>query len=139
MRLVANPLPALIFTAFQSLSTKQARNGLFNMGHAYTEDSVRKAEVRMLVEAEFCAKVRTSPTNYLEGYFKELRKHLFEEATERRCVLVSRKTNLAFNERETWNLGLLFLDCAFLKIDELFREVLRILHDADASLIPNVA
>lgn len=115
-------LASKLHSYHESLSTKQARICLRNMGHAYTDDSIRKSEVRMLVESEYCANARTNPTNYLEGFFKELR---------------SRKTNFAFNDRETWNLALLFLDCAFLKIDEFFREIVHVLHGDNAPIIPN--
>lgn len=51
---------------------KRVRRCLQTLGLSYTEDAVKKSELRVLTTIGFCANVRQNPATYLESILKLL-------------------------------------------------------------------
>uniref|UniRef100_A0A915E362 Cyclin N-terminal domain-containing protein 1 n=1 Tax=Ditylenchus dipsaci TaxID=166011 RepID=A0A915E362_9BILA len=100
-----------------SLCTKSVRRCLQSLGLSYTEEAVKKSEVRVLNTVGFCVNTRQTPVAYIESVLE---------------ILIIRKKDDRMNVRNLWEYSILILDCVFLRMEEVYLRLLVMIHGQEA-------
>ncbi|KAI1720649.1 cyclin N-terminal domain-containing protein 1-like [Ditylenchus destructor] len=102
----------------QALCNKSVRRCLQSLGQSYTEEAVRKSEVRILSTIDFSADVRQNPVSYVESVLH---------------ILLFTKNDPKIEVRPLWDYSIIILDCIYLQQDEVYQGILIRVHGIEAS------
>ncbi|KAI1719493.1 cyclin N-terminal domain-containing protein 1-like [Ditylenchus destructor] len=102
----------------QALCNKSVRRCLQSLGQSYTEDAVRKSEIRILSTIDFSADVRQNPVSYVESVLH---------------ILLFTKKDPKIEVRPLWDYSIIILDCIYLQQDEVYQGILIRVHGIEAS------
>jgi len=97
----------------QSLCIMKVKRCLQSLGFAYTDEALRKSELRILISINFSVSTRHTPITYIESILD---------------VLFKQNSYLMFETKMLWEHSLLILDCVFLQLAEVYRRILIIIH-----------
>ncbi|KAL7070053.1 hypothetical protein ACQ4LE_011070 [Meloidogyne hapla] len=103
------------------LTIDRVRYCLQLLGYAYTEQSIRKSEIRVLMAIGWCANVMQTPVTYIETFLH---------------TIYRLNCNLDINTRALWDYSLLIMDCIFLHADEFYQRVAIAAHGNNAQYVP---
>lgn len=102
------------------------RRCLQSLGQSYTEEAVRKSEVRILSTIDFSADVRQNPVSYVESVLHILRTIFLTLFTVlwNTFILVFTKNDPKIEVRPLWDYSIIILDCIYLQQDEVYQGIL---------------
>uniref|UniRef100_A0A914KK91 Cyclin N-terminal domain-containing protein n=1 Tax=Meloidogyne incognita TaxID=6306 RepID=A0A914KK91_MELIC len=103
------------------LTIDRVRYCLQLLGYAYTEQSIRKSEVRVLMAIGWCANVMQTPVTYIETFLH---------------TIYRLNCHLEMNTRALWDYSLLIMDCIFLHSEEFYQRVAIVAHGNNAQYVP---
>uniref|UniRef100_A0A914ICY4 Cyclin N-terminal domain-containing protein 1 n=1 Tax=Globodera rostochiensis TaxID=31243 RepID=A0A914ICY4_GLORO len=96
-----------------SLNVPKVRTCLQSLGYAYTEEAIRKSEIRILMAVGFCMSSAHTPITYVESFLN---------------LIYRVNSHLNLNIDSLWEYSVLILDCVFLDMDEFYKRILLIVH-----------
>ncbi|KAL3084117.1 hypothetical protein niasHT_033221 [Heterodera trifolii] len=96
-----------------ALNVPRVRSCLQSLGYAYTDDAIRKSEIRILMAIGFCMSSANTPITYVESLLN---------------LTYRANPHLKMNIDSLWEYSVLILDCVFLRMDDFYRRILLLVH-----------
>lgn len=91
------------------------------LGYAYTVESIRKSEIRVLMTVGWCGNVLQTPLIYVESFLN---------------IIFHVNTHLDVDTHSIWEYSVLIVDCVFLRLEEFYDRIAMVAHGRQGKHAP---